>query len=112
VGGKGADTLTGGAGADTFVFDVLETAANRDTIKDSQSGTDQIAIDHSVFGAFAGQVLGAFSAADIAFGTAATTTSQHLIYNAATGALFYDADGSGSTAQIQIAVLSTSHCSM
>jgi Ca2+-binding RTX toxin-like protein len=33
------------------------------------------------------------------------TTSQHLIYNEATGSLWYDADGSGKAAAVLIAVL-------
>lgn len=41
------------------------------------------------------------------FGTAATIASHNLVYNAATGALFYDADGQGGVAQVQIAVFSS-----
>ena len=106
-GGLGADTLTGGTGADHFRFDVIETATNKDTIKDFVHGTDKIEIDHSVFAAFAGDPLGALNPLELALGTAATTASQHLVYNAATGALYYDANGVGGAAQIQIALLST-----
>lgn len=104
-GGAGADTLTGGIGADSFSFDVIETAANRDRIKDFQAGTDHLLIDHTVFTAFATHGLGALNPGDIAFGTAATTADQHLVYNQVNGSLYYDADGVGGAAQIQIATL-------
>jgi Ca2+-binding RTX toxin-like protein len=35
------------------------------------------------------------------------TSEQHIIYNAGTGALYYDQDGAGGAAQVQIAFLST-----
>ena len=106
-GGLGADTLTGGTGADHFRFDVLETATNKDTIKDYVHGTDKIEIDHNVFTAFAGDPVGALNGTEFFAGTAATNSLQHLIYNTATGALYYDKDGLGGTAQVQIALLST-----
>ncbi len=106
-GGKGADTLTGGAGADRFVFDVLEIAANKDTIKDFEHGIDKLALDRAAFTAYSGSLAGPIAASDLALGTAATTAAQHFIYNQATGALFYDADGVGGVAQVQIAALST-----
>ena len=107
VGGSGADILTGGTGADRFRFDILETASNKDTIKDFVHGTDQIEIDHNAFAAFAATPLGALDASRLGFGTAATSASHNLVYNAATGALFYDADGQGGVAQVQIAVFSS-----
>ena len=106
-GGQGADTLTGGAGADHFRFDVLETASNKDTISDFAHGEDKIEIDHTVFAAFAADPLGELSALELGFGTKAVTASQHLIYNAAKGALYYDDDGNGAHAQVQIALFST-----
>jgi hypothetical protein len=38
---------------------------------------------------------------------AAADINTCFIYNSATGALFFDADGTGSTGQVQIATLST-----
>ncbi|MCW1381458.1 hypothetical protein OLX02_01345 [Novosphingobium sp. KCTC 2891] len=40
---------------------------------------------------------------ELKLGAAASTAGDHLIYSAATGALFYDADGVGGAAQVQIA---------
>ncbi|MFN0044863.1 MAG: hypothetical protein ACKVOS_00165 [Sphingorhabdus sp.] len=107
IGGLGADFLTGGTGSDTFVFDSLGTTLDRDTIKDFVSNDDTIEIMRSAFGAFAEDALGVLDASAFTIGTKATTVDHHLIYNAGTGALFYDADGSGLGAQVQIALFST-----
>ncbi|MDB5441603.1 MAG: hypothetical protein JWM33_4030 [Caulobacteraceae bacterium] len=105
-GGAGADTLTGGTGGDHFVFDVLDTAANKDTIKDFVHATDHLDFAVSAFAALSGTGPGgSLGPTELAFGLAATTPDQHLIYNQATGALYYDADGSGGVAKMQIAVL-------
>jgi Ca2+-binding RTX toxin-like protein len=105
-GKAGADTLKGGAGADTFVFDILETSANADKIVDFVSGADHINLSVSAFNALAGYGLGTLDLNELTFGTAATTASQHLIYDTAKGFLYYDADGVGGTTQLEIAALS------
>jgi Ca2+-binding RTX toxin-like protein len=107
VGGLGADTLTGGTGADTFVFAVMETAANKDTIKDFEHGMDHIGLSQLVFATLHTGSDGRFDPSLLALGSSATTASQHLIYNHGTGALYYDVDGAGGAAQMQIAALST-----
>ena len=49
MGGTGNDTLTGGAGADKFVFaSALNSLTNVDTITDFVSGTDKLVLDDSV----------------------------------------------------------------
>lgn len=106
IGGLGADTLTGGLEADTFLFDVLETSARKDTILDFITGEDLIALNRTAFAAFAGDAAGALDPNAFTIGAAASTSSQHVIYNSSTGALFYDADGVGGAAQVQIAQLS------
>ncbi|MDF8333675.1 calcium-binding protein [Novosphingobium cyanobacteriorum] len=106
-GGLGADNLTGGGDADLFGFDTLESSASKDTIKDFEHGIDEIALSRSVFTAFSGSAPGGISANAFALGTAAAAATQHLIYNQATGALYYDADGVGGQSQVQIALLST-----
>ena len=107
TGGLGADALTGGTGADTFVFDTLEALPVKDTIGDFVHAIDHIAISRATFTAFSANQPGALSGTAIAFGAAATNSSQHLVYNVATGGLFYDVDGAGGAAQVQIALLST-----
>ncbi|MCW3796695.1 cadherin-like domain-containing protein [Sphingomonas sp. BN140010] len=106
TGGGGADTLTGGGGADTFVFDLLTTIADKDTIKDFVSGVDHLELSLSAFAGLAGYGGGQMGAGELTFGKVATSTNQHLLYDASTGALIYDADGSGAGAAVTIAVLS------
>ena len=106
VGGDGNDVLTGGGGADQFVFNVAPNAArNRDTLADFQGGVDKIVLSAAVFNAL---VAGNLPAS--AFWSGASATSAHdaddrVIYNTSTGALYYDADGNGGEAAIQIAVV-------
>ena len=104
-GGAQADLLTGGTGNDRFVFDVLGTSGDKDTVKDFAEG-DLFVFARSAFGALAGQPAGPLGAAFFIAGAAALTTDQHIVYNAATGILGYDADGSGAGAMVQVAVLS------
>ena len=105
IGGGGADTISGGAGADIFVFNQLKFA---DHITDFTSGSDHISLSNATY-----KALGAVGTLDAnAFYAAADATKGHdsddrLIYNTTTGALFYDADGSGTGKAIKIAVLDT-----
>ena len=103
-GGYGADTLTGGADADTFVLSATRTAANVATITDFTVGEDTIALDHRTYAVFTAGPLPAedvIAAADVT----PTTLGPLLIYDTASGALRYDADGGGSKASILIAQL-------
>ena len=97
----GADTLIGLAGADTFAFTTPLGAGNVDTIQDFVSGTDRIALATDVFAALGGGV----SASSFVTGSAAADSDDRLVYDAASGRLFYDADGSGPGAAIQFAQL-------
>ncbi len=107
VGGADGDTLTGGSGADVFRFDVLEITANRDTIRDFNHGVDHLELVRSAFSGLAADPAGQLRAAEFALGTAATTAGHRMIYDQSTGNLWYDADGTGSSAAVQIALLST-----
>ena len=103
LGGGGNDTLDGGNGNDVFVFDTaLDAATNVDTIVGFSVANDTIRLDGQVFAALSLGVL----AAD-AFVTAATAqdAEDRIIYDSATGATFYDADGNGSGSAIQFATL-------
>ena len=104
-GGGGNDVLIGGGGADTFVFDTaLNSATNDPSISDFTVGTDAFHLAHSIFGALP---LGALSGSAFVVGTNATNSSQHIIYNSGTGALYYDADGNAAGSAIQFAKIST-----
>ncbi|MBL8448901.1 MAG: calcium-binding protein [Dechloromonas sp.] len=104
AGGAGNDALRGGAGADQFVFDsALNGVSNVDQVLDFAAG-DRLVLDDAIFGALAGGV----SAAHLASGaglSAATTASQHLLYDTTSGSLYYDADGAGGSAATLFAVL-------
>ncbi|MEO0031183.1 MAG: hypothetical protein RIS94_941 [Pseudomonadota bacterium] len=108
IGGLGADKLTGGAGSDLFRFDTLERAPKVDTITDFTPGGDHLQIVRAVFSALADQAAGPLAANELAAGVSSASADQHLVYDMTTGRLFYDSDGAGGAAQIQIAVL-TNH---
>ena len=100
MGGDGQDSLTGGAGSDVFK---LSSAAsqNMDTILDFVSGEDKIYLSKAAFakvGLSGGLKANAFYSDSNA--TAGHDADDRIIYNNATGALYYDADGSGSVAAV------------
>jgi Ca2+-binding RTX toxin-like protein len=101
--GKGGmDVLVGGLGADTLAFTSALGAGNVDAIEGFQSGIDKIALSNTVFGAIAP---GALAGGAFATGSAAQDGDDRIIYNSATGALYYDADGTGAGAQLHFATL-------
>lgn len=99
-GGAGNDTLTGGAGIDHFQFNTALGASNVDTLTDFVSGTDKIDLSKTIFTAFSAVTVGSsLTAAEI---------GNHLLYNATTGVLSYDADGpAGVGVVMQIALVGT-----
>ncbi len=103
-GGAGRDTLIGGLGNDTFVFNTLLGAGNVDTIQSYNVANDAIRLENTgIFAALTatgGLVAGAFNT-----GSAATQADDRIVYNTATGALLYDADGAGGIAAVQFATL-------
>jgi Ca2+-binding RTX toxin-like protein len=103
VGGAGNDTLTGGTGQDFFTF--FSPNNKLDSITDFNSLDDTIRVDDVGFGG--GLVAGTLLEAQLVLGTAAADTSDRFIYNQSTGALFFDSDGTGAIAQVQIATLTT-----
>jgi Ca2+-binding RTX toxin-like protein len=106
-GGTGFDLLTGGLGADQFRFQ--NASAGTDIISDFTTGSDKIAISASGWGG--GLVAGALNSnqfLQVTGSIQATTTSQRFIYKASTGGLYFDVDGSGASAAVQFANLSSS----
>jgi Ca2+-binding RTX toxin-like protein len=108
VGGLGNDTLMGGSSADRFVFNSPTEGVDR--ITDFVVGQDKIGI--SLFSFFNSYPLGGttpvttLAAAQFHIGAAAGDASDRLIYNSATGSLFFDRDGTGAIAPVQFATLS------
>ncbi|MBE0587536.1 MAG: hypothetical protein IH617_05765, partial [Hydrogenophaga sp.] len=103
-GGRGSDTLTGGAGNDVFRFADTLGATNVDTVTDWAVG-DRIQLENAIFTRLtATGVLAStrFAANDMG---RAMDANDHVVYNTTTGALSYDADGSGAGAAVQIATL-------
>ncbi|MFL6757865.1 MAG: VCBS domain-containing protein, partial [Sphingomicrobium sp.] len=106
-GGVGNDILNGGAGNDLFVFNVAVGAANSDTIQDfNASGVDKVVLDNDIFTAF-GVTTGTLSAANFVanVGGIAADANDFVLYDTATGNIFYDADGNGAGAKLLIATL-------
>lgn len=107
-GGSGADTLTGGGLADMFIFDAAPTSW--DTIRDfNHADGDRIQLSKAVFtglGNPGALIANAFYAA--AGAIKAHDSTGRLVYNTTTGALYYDADGLGGAAAVQIAQLGAS----
>ena len=103
VGTAGADTLTGGGGTDVLIggagADVFVLGTNGVTgIADFATG-DRIGLGAGV------SVGTALDASEFLVGTAATTAEQRVIYDQASGQLFYDADGNGAGAAVLFALV-------
>lgn len=107
-GGTGKDTMTGGAGADKFDFSSpLNANTNVDTVLDFKAVDDTFRLDNDVFKAFTSENV-TISSGNFWSGETAVKghdADDRFIYNTATGALYYDADGSGGGAAIKFAVL-------
>ncbi|MGQ0673094.1 MAG: matrixin family metalloprotease [Hyphomicrobium sp.] len=99
----GADKLVGGADADTFQFSTALGAGNADGILDYQRGIDRIALDDAIFGALDVNGDGRLDANFFRVGATALDDDDRIVFNAATGVLSYDADGSKEGAAVAIA---------
>jgi Ca2+-binding RTX toxin-like protein len=106
-GGLGNDTMGGGAGNDVFVFNTaLNASINKDTTTDfaNVSGNnDTIYLENAIFTKLT--ATGALNPAFFKSGAAAADANDYIVYNQSTGALFYDANGSGAGGAIQFATL-------
>jgi Ca2+-binding RTX toxin-like protein len=106
-GGANNDTLIGGAGADRFRFATAPNATtNRDVISDfSIAQGDIIELENAVFTALT--TTGTLAASAFFIGAAATTATQRILYNNASGILLYDSDGIGAIGSIAFATITT-----
>lgn len=103
-GGSGADRLTGGTGADVFLFDAALVAGGADTITDFTTGLDRVGLSGGPSG-IVSRVGSVLAANELCFGPVARDSNDFLVYNRATGQLFYDSDGSGNRSAVLIASL-------
>lgn len=104
LGGAGNDKLSGNSGWDTFVFNTkLSKLTNVDTITDFNVADDTIYLENAIFTKLT--ATGTLNSDSFRIGTKAADRSDHIIYNKATGELFYDADGSGASAAVLFAKL-------
>jgi serralysin len=106
-GREGSDTLQGLGGSDIFLFNTTLGASNIDRILDFNVVDDTISMAQSILAGFGhtGAVLAQeFFASTLGIASSAT---HRFIYDTDDGKLFYDADGVGGVAAVQIANLST-----
>ncbi|SDB31369.1 hypothetical protein [Bauldia litoralis] len=92
-GHEGNDTFVLGNKTDKILFDsALDAATNVDRIKNFESGDDRLYLDEDFFPMLStGKVKGS----EFHKGKSAKDADDYLIYHQKTGALYYDADGSG-----------------
>jgi Ca2+-binding RTX toxin-like protein len=102
-GGVGKDTLGGGAGKDFFLFNSKLGAAHADTITDYNVAADTIRLENAIFKQAGAK--GTLTVAAFWKGASAHDANDRIIYDAATGALFYDPDGNGAAAALRFATL-------
>jgi Ca2+-binding RTX toxin-like protein len=126
IGNNGDDTLAGGpgrdridlafseptgdaeVGADTVLFAEAPSSASRDTIVGFQAGIDELAFNNETHANLGPS--GDFVAGDGRFYAAAGASAGHdatdrVVYDTATGNLWYDADGIGGAAAQLVATL-------
>jgi serralysin len=97
AGKSGNDVLDGGLGRDTYVFDTPLGPDNIDIVN-MVAGVDVIQLDARIF-------QGVDTPEAFAFGPAAMDANDRIIYDANTGALMYDPDGTGAQAAVTFAIL-------
>jgi len=100
----GNDTLVGGAGKDFFYFNYKPSKTNVDTIKDFSRSDDGIVLDNSIYKGLGTPEKNIRKAAFWS-GTKAHDKDDRIVYDNKTGAIYYDADGTGKIAPVKFAVV-------
>ena len=94
----GRDTMTGGGGSDTFVWENRLEFGQGDVVTDFSAtgpGADTLAF-------YTPDIAGMTTTLRLVNGTAATTAQATFIYNAVNDTLFWDPDGTGAAAALAI----------
>ena len=104
-GGIGSDVLTGGSGKDIFIFNSKLGSSNVDKITDFVAAEDTIRLENAIFSKLT--KLGLLHSSYFVANETGTARdgNDYIVHNTRTGALSYDADGSGSGAAVQFATL-------
>mgnify|MGYP005806293109 CR=1 FL=1 len=109
IGGKGRDLLSGGDGADVFLFVAGLGRKNVDRIADFSHADDTIELRAAVFTRLGGDPADgpdALTADEFHRGAHAADRQDRILYDRASGSLYYDADGSADRHDpVRIAVL-------
>ncbi|MER2552104.1 MAG: calcium-binding protein [Thauera sp.] len=109
-GGTGNDILNGGSGTDLFRLDTaLNASTNVDQIRDFVAADDTIQLENAIFTRFGATTTGVIGADKFTANSTgrASDSNDYIVYETDTGKLFYDADGSGAGASVQIALIGT-----
>lgn len=98
IGGRGHDGLFGDGGQDSFLFRHFGS----DKLKDFNPSDDTIVLDHARFSAIEP---GHLDESQFEVGAAATDADDRILYDSASGKLYYDEDGTGPSGAVQFAKL-------
>ncbi|PPD47106.1 MAG: hypothetical protein CTY16_08095 [Methylobacter sp.] len=101
----GNDVLTGGVGKDVFILNTAIGKSNRDVITDFSVTDDTIKLENRVFIALTATDQLAADAFKIIGNGNVVDDTDHILYNTSTGAVQYDADGSGAVAAVLVAII-------
>lgn len=100
-GKAGSDTLEGGAGGDSFYFDT-RIGMDVDRITDFASGEDRLCLSRRLFG----RVQAGMPADEaLANGWSAENEATRVVFDAGSGTLYFDPDGTGSRIAVPFVVL-------
>lgn len=97
----GRDTMTGGAGADYFVWENRAEFGDGDVITDFTA----TGATHDILAFNTPLISGMTTTLRLVNGTAATTAQATFVFNAATDTLYWDPDGTGAAAALAIVKL-------
>jgi Ca2+-binding RTX toxin-like protein len=103
-GGLGADRLTGGAGNDTYAFTTALGSGNIDSVVGFVVGEDVFHLDQDIFSALS---TGQLTASAFNTGRVATEADDRILFDTASGGLYYDNDGAGGSAAVQFATVTS-----